>query len=298
MESENSAKYEKAGIIAAKVMSFIKDKIKEGAVVLELAKVAEAKIVELGGKPAFPVNISINEIAAHYTPRYNDTLVLKKGDLVKFDFGVHVDGYPADAAFSISVGKNEENERLIEAANAALKAALSSVKPNIEVSKIGAAIETTVRAAGLQVVKNLSGHGIKKFDLHAEPSIPNFDNNDKTKLENGIVIAIEPFVTNGKGFVEDTGSCEIYRIIKTAPIRDREVLDFMLQEFGPLPFAKRWVVEKFGLMRTSLALREAISKGILHEYKILKEVSGAKVAQAEHSVLVSKKTKIFTVTED
>jgi len=297
METELE-KYEKVGKIAAKVRQYAEGLVKENASLLEIARSIEKKISELGAKPAFPVNISINEIAAHYSPKYNDTAVLKKGDLVKIDFGVHIDGYPADTAFSASVGKSEENEKLIMASRAALDAAISAVKPGVKVSDIGKKIEAAAKQSNLQVIKNLSGHGVERYDLHTEPSIPNFDNNDSTKLEEDTLIAIEPFITNGKGFVIEGEQCEIYMLRQATPMRDKEILDFIRKEYSTLPFAKRWLVEKFGLMKVSLFLKEAVSRNILHPYHVLKEVSGAKIAQTEHTILVAKNVKILTAQKD
>jgi len=287
--------FEKAGKIASEIRSYALGLVKEGAKLLDVAKAIEAKIVSLGAKPAFPVNISINEIAAHYTPRHNDDAVFKKGDLVKLDFGVHVDGYPADTATSISVGKSEENQKLIDASAEALKAAIAVVKPGVKVSEIGAEIEAAAKRNGVNVIRNLSGHGVDRWDLHSDPSIPNFDNGNNTKLSENKTIAIEPFMTYGKGMIKEAGACEIYKVMEFKPMRDREVTDFIRKEFGTLPFAKRWVIEKFGVLKASTAIREAVSKGILYEYDVLKEVSGAKVAQTEHTILVKEKSKILTL---
>ncbi len=294
MDAKAIEKFIKAGKLTAEAKKFAEGLVKEGAKIVEIADAIESKIKHLGGKPAFPVNISINDIAAHYVPKINDTTVLKKGDLVKIDFGAHIDGYAGDIAFSVSIGKNAENDALIEASRAALDAAIAIVKPNVEVCKIGAAIDAVAKKADLQTIKNLSGHSIKHFDLHTEPTIPNFDNSDKTKLESNTIIAIEPFMTTGKGFVTEAENCEVYKLMKIAPIRDKEVIIYVQQEYNTLPFAKRWLAEKFGVAKTANAIREAVSRGILHEFRTLREVSGAKVAQAEHTILVADKISVLT----
>jgi len=294
MDSKLIEKFVKAGKLTAEARKFAESHIKEGAKLLDIADSIEAKIKHLGGKPAFPVNISVNEIAAHYVPKANDTAILKNGDLVKIDFGVQIDGCAGDIAFSVSVGKSAENEALIEAANSALDAAIATVKPGVEIGKIGKAIESAAKKAGFQVIRNLSGHGIKQFDLHAEPSIPNFDDYDKTKLEKDSIIAIEPFITSGKGFVHESDSGEVFKVMKFAPIRDKEILLYIQKEYNKLPFARRWLIEKFGTARTINAIREALSRGVLYAHKTLREVSGAKVAQAEHTILVSEKVSVLT----
>jgi methionyl aminopeptidase len=294
MEAKEIEKFKKAGALTAEARRFAEGLVKEGAKVLDIANAIEAKIKHLGGKPAFPVNISINEIAAHYVPKVNDTTVLKKGDLVKIDFGAHIDGYAGDIAFSVSIGKSAENEALIETAKAALDAAIATVRPKIEVCKIGAAINFAIQKAGFQPIRNLCGHSIEHYDLHTNPTIPNFDNSDKTKLEANTIVAIEPFVTTGKGFVTDAENCEVYKLIKVAPIRDREIIAYIVTEYNTLPFAKRWLVEKFGVAKTANAIREAVSRGVLHEFRTLREVSGAKVAQAEHTILIADKSAVLT----
>lgn len=294
MDSKTKAKFIKAGDLTAETRKFAESLIKEGAKIVDIADAIEAKIIQLGGKPAFPVNISINELAAHYVPRANDATVLKKGDLVKVDFGVHVDGCAGDIAFSVSIGKSAENEALIKAAENALNVAMHTIKPGIEVSKIGAVIEDVFTKAGFQPIRNLSGHTIKPFDLHTDPTIPNYDNSDDTKIESDTVVAIEPFATTGKGFVEEGELCEVYRLLKFAPIRDKEIMMHMQKEYSTLPFAKRWLVEKFGAARTANAIKEATSRNILHGFRVLREVSGAKVAQAEHTILVAEKVAVLT----
>ena len=101
----------KAGKISEQVKEWIRPQIKKGMLLLELAEKIEEKIIELGGKPAFPVNLSIDEIAAHYTPSHNDESVCQ--GLLKVDLGVHVKGWVSDTSFSVDLENSEENKRLI-----------------------------------------------------------------------------------------------------------------------------------------------------------------------------------------
>jgi len=291
----NIEKLKKAGKIAAEVREFVLTLAKANTPLLEIAEAVEKKISALGAKPAFPINISINNIAAHHTPLAGERLTLKDGDLVKFDIGVHIDGNIADTAVSVSIGKNEENERLIQAAKSALESAVKLAVPGTEICKIGAAVENAIKDAGFLPVKNLTGHAIDEYDLHAGMNIPNFDNKNRTKLEKGMVIAIEPFATDGAGFVNEGNEVEIFKLVNPANIRTgREILEFVASEFSVLPFAKRWLVEKFGAMKTELFLKEAVSKNILHPYPILLEKTGIKIAQAEHTIIVEDKPQIIT----
>lgn len=288
-------KLKKSGKIAAEIREFVKTLAKAGTPLLEIAKAVDKRILDLGAKPAFPLNISLNNIAAHHTPIANEVLVLKEGDLVKFDIGIHIDGHITDTAVSVSIGEDEENENLIKAAEAALQAAIKLAVPGTELWEIGAAVEKAITDAGFQPIKNLTGHLIDVYDLHAGISIPNFDNKNKTKLEKDMIIAIEPFATNGIGHVNEGGEVEIFKLINPGNLRaGRDILEFVANEYGALPFARRWLTDKFGSIKTELFLKEALAKKILHPYYILVEKPGTKVAQAEHTIIVKDAPEILT----
>src|SRR3989337_4363055 len=136
-----------AGKIASQVKTYARTIVKKGVPLLEIAKKIEARISELGGKPAFPVNLSINEVAARYTPSHDDK-ALASG-LLKVDFGVHIDGWTADNAFSLDLENSEENKMLIEASEQALKKALDIVKLEIAANQLGGVISETIESLGL-----------------------------------------------------------------------------------------------------------------------------------------------------
>lgn len=295
MDKEILNAYKKAGEISIKAKEFARGLLKDGALLVEIADKIENKIIELGGKLAFPTNISINEIAAHYVPAYNEKTVLRKGDLVKVDVGVHINGYIADTAFSYSVGESEENQRLISATNSAVEAATKLAKPGTAVRKIGFAIAKEITSAGFQPIRNLTGHLVDKYNLHAGISIPNYDNGNETKLEENTAVAIEPFATTGEGIVVEGKNAEVFKLEKIGMLRTgRDILLHVAENYRTLPFAKRWLIKKFGLLKTNLMIREAIAKGILKDYKVLKEKTGEKVSQTEHTVIVSEKPIITT----
>ncbi len=290
-------KYIKAGKIVQEVKQHAKTLIKEGgSLALDIAEKIDAKIIELGGRPSFPTDVSINEIAAHYCPTFNDKTVLKKGDLVKLDIGVHVDGYLVDTAVTVSVGKNEENEKLIRAAEKALEAGIKASKPGVEVSKIGKAIQEEILKHGFQVIRNLSGHSIGRWKVHAGLTIPNIDNGDKKKLKDGDIVAVEPFSTTGEGVVIEGKNSEVYEAVKEGNIRaHREVLEYIANEFHTLPFCKRYLIKKFGALKAGLAIRQMLGSGLIKEFKILREKKqDSKVAQAEHTIIIGKTNKILT----
>jgi len=290
---ENKEKYIKAGKIASEVVKFAKSFIKKDIPLLEIAEKIESKILELGGKPAFPVNLSINEIAAHDTPSFNDAR--KALGLLKVDIGVHLDGCIADTAFSLDLENSDENKKLIMAAEKAVLAACKTFAQGTKTSEIGAAIEKEIKFLGFTPINNLSGHSMEPYHLHSGITIPNHNNSQNKTLEEG-VYAIEPFATSGLGKVRDGKPSGIYIFEKEGAVRDtlaREVLAFILDEYQTLPFCARWLHKKFG-SRALLALKRIEDAGLLHHYPQLIEVSGKKVSQVEHTLMLEKDKKIIT----
>lgn len=280
----------KAGKIAAEALKYGKELAKPGVKLLELAEKIEAKIHELGGKVAFPVNLSLNHIAAHYTPSSNDETVFKQEDILKIDVGAHVNGAIGDTA--LTVGNNKE---LIAASNDALKEAIKLSTPGTELREIGKAIQQTISSYSFAPIKNLSGHKIDEYNLHAGLTIPNFDNGNTTKLEEGMVIAIEPFATTGVGKITEGKPSGIYSFQADKPVRlqsARQVLKYVLNEYKTLPFSKRALEKKFP--QCSLALVALERAGILHHYPQLPEENKGLVSQAEHTVLVKDKPVVLT----
>lgn len=287
MEEKIIEKYKKAGEIAKKTHALAREIIKPGAKTLEVAEKLENEIIKLGGKPAWPMNLSINEIAAHWTPKINDESIFKKGDLVKVDVGVHVDGFIADTARTIEVGTNKQKE-LIKASEEAVKAAIDIAKPGIEVSRIGAVIEDVIKGYGFAPIANLTGHGLDEYQNHTPPSIPNFDNKSTIKLEEGTAIAIEPFATNGIGRVVDAFDSDIYMLESFKPVRHptaRKILNLVENEYKTLPFGKRWIAKKIGFGLDS-GLMELKRAGAIHNFSVLKEESSGMVSQTENTILL------------
>jgi len=284
-----------AGKIASEIKSWIKPQIKKGTSLLEIAEKIEAKIFELGGKPAFPVNLSINEVAAHFTPTYNDET--KAHGLLKVDFGVHIDGWISDTAFSIDLENSEINKKIIQASEKALENAIKKVKLNVKVSEIGKTIQETINLYNLNPIINLSGHEIKQYDLHAGITIPNINDNRNDLFENGLY-AIEPFATNGSGKIRDGKSSEIYMLINEKYPRTplaREILEYIIKEYQTIPFCSRWLIKKFGT-KSIIALKQLKENGNLHNFKELVESGNGIVSQAENTLLIEKE-KVIVTTE-
>lgn len=253
---------------------------------LELVDAVEGLIRSKGAECAFPVNIGINSVAAHYTPSRSDDVVLKLGDVVKIDLGAHVDGYPADTSATVELG-TRNNQPLIACAEEALRVAIEMVAPGTTTSAIGEAVERTIKAAGFRPVENLTGHSMERYNLHAGISIPNIRTRDNSAIREGMILAIEPFSTTGKGKVKGAKRGNIYRMVRErrAPEEVLTMFGMMGSKFGSLPFASRWCD---GLHPNAQALlSKMLRMGMVMNYPVLVEVADGIVAQAEHSVLVT-----------
>lgn len=284
--------WEKAGKAAAEVLEYGRKLVKVGVPLLEVAEKIDEKIISLEVKPAFPVNISINHIAAHYSPYPDDKTLFQEGDLVKLDVGVHIDGAIGDTACTIDLGDHED---MVKAANEALNEALKMFVPGTNIGEIGKVVQNIINSYNLTPIINLSGHQVEKYNLHSGITIPNYDNGDPNKLEEGQVFAVEPFATTGEGKIIDGKPSGIYRLDNVKPVRDpkiRKIIQFMAEEYKELPFAKRWIVKKFPNANFALTLLE--NQGVLYQYPHLSEKTKGLVSQAEHTVIVGEKPKITT----
>ncbi|TRZ54185.1 type II methionyl aminopeptidase [archaeon] len=294
MDKQILDKYLHAGRIAKETLDYGKALVKDGAGVLEIAEAIEKKIFELGGKPAFPVNIGINETAAHFTPVLQSRDIIKAEDYVKLDLGVHIDGYIADTAVTIrSAGK----DKMILCSEKMLDAALPFFVPGGKLSEIGEAIENVSKEFGFNPIRNLTGHGLKQYDLHAGTNVYNVKNSSKKILEAGGVYAIEPFCTTGTGLVKDSEPALIFMWLADKPVRSaeaRKILELAKNKYNGLPFAKRWLEKSFSPLKLNLAINELSRIGALHAFAQLKEVSGKPVAQSEHTVIVAEKPIVTT----
>jgi len=295
--------YKKAGRILSKIREKAVKFIREDLPVIELVNFVEDNIRKEGAKPAFPCNVSINDITAHYTSPTDDKTLIKEGDLVKLDMGAHVNGYIADTAISILIGDPkdemaEKNLRMIEASQKALENAISIIKADVELGKIGKIIQETINDFGFKPVTNLTGHSMDRWILHSGLSIPNINEKNPHKLEEGDVLAIEPFATDGIGYVKDMPPAYIFRFLRDRPLRlahARNVLKKIKKEYKSLPFAQRWLTEYFDPRRLRASMRLLIQSRAIYPYHVLREKSGAWVSQAEHTIIVEKDScKIIT----
>jgi len=295
-EEERKIKIEslkKAGKIAQEVKKFIKPKIKIGTKALDIVESTESKIVELGGGWAFPVNMSINNIAAHYTsPIKDDNLTITEGDIVKIDLGVHIEGYIVDTAFSISFNEDKSLENIIQATEVALEAAKMMIKPKINTQEIGQKIQDIIAGFKYTPIKELGGHQIERWIIHGKKQLPELGSQGGDIIEEGEVFAVEIFASTGNGSVHVTNASYIYELNPFAgrvPLRrklSKQILGYINKNFKTLPFAERWLAKDFR-MGVIFGLQELVNTNKVKVHYVLAEEKGEFVAQSEETVLVT-----------
>lgn len=294
MDEEILNKILKAGKIAAQVRREGAVKLaKEGTSFLEVMDYCEKRIIELKGEIAW-AQMAVNDVAAHYCPLENDENFSKEGDLIKIDIGVHLDGYIADNAMSIEVNSSYSSD-LIKASQNALKSAIKLVRPGTQLWELGEAQYSEAEKMGFTTIKNLSGHTLGRYKVHGGISIPTFNNKDKRELEENWQIAIEPFITEGDGYVKEKGTSTIFMASKNKSTRSlygKKILQ-EVENLNGLPFTTRWITRKFG-RGVVLGLRDLQRTGAITAYPPLAEVTGRKVAQFEHSMIVKDKPIVYT----
>ncbi len=289
MRDDIFEKYRDAGVIAARILREGAQEIKVGGSYLKFVESVESRVKEAGADLAFPLNVSMNEDAAHDTASTGDDRMFSKGDVVKLDLGVQLDGYIADTATTIDLGSNT---LLLEASRQALEAAIKKVHPGTTTGELGAVIQYEIESRGYRPVSNLTGHGLDQYVIHKPPTIPNVGINGGAVLEEGMIFAIEPFATTGSGHVGEKARMEIYSQVAQKPVRipsARAVLERVRVRRG-LPFARRWMQDK----KLDLALSGLVRSQVLRVYPVLSDIPGSLVSQYEHTLIVTEDGCIVT----
>jgi methionyl aminopeptidase len=287
----NFESYLRAGKIASEVREGARKKHHVGSTLLEICESVESQIRGMGAEPAFPVNTSLNDIAAHYTAEPNDSTTVKEGDVLKIDIGVQIDGYIADTA--VTVCYDPKYESLVKAAEAALAEAVRAARANTKAGDIGRVIEATITKFGFRPIQNLSGHSLQQYTVHAGKSIPNiWTRGSSFALLPNQAYAIEPFVTtkDGQGVVYEGKTRNIFGITSRKPVKDEEadkLLELIWSRYRTLPFAMRWLTERYDEKDVRQLMETLIKKKNVHSYPILVEGHGKVVVQAEHTLIPS-----------
>jgi methionyl aminopeptidase len=281
--------YVKSGKIARELRGWIRQNIGVGSGLLEIAEKVEVEIVRRGGQPAFPTGIGVNEVTAHYAPQEDETAKIQEADVVKIDYGVHIDGYVADT--SVTITENPGYQLLLEATERALQAAMEVVKRDRRIGEIGKAIGATAKAEGFRPISNLSGHTLEQYTVHAGKSIPNIYSPGLPMLNKGDVFAIEPFLTmaDAAGYVVESPHENIFSLIVRKRTGNKDLDDLMDRIWNArktLPFSPRWFNQGYKEGRLILLLKELEKRRLVHSYPTLVEASGKPVAQFEHTMTI------------
>ncbi len=289
MNTRIPEQYVKSGKIAREVRQWILGNVRAGSGLLDVAEKIEAEIVRRGGQPAFPTGMGVNEVTAHYAPQEDEVGVIQESDVVKIDYGVHIDGYIADT--SITITENPQYQSLLEATEKALQAAIDVVKRDKRIGEIGKAISSVAEREGYRPINNLSGHTVEQYQVHAGKSIPNLYAPNLPMLKNADVFAIEPFLTlpDAAGYVIEGPQVNIFSLIvrrKTGNKELDEVMDLIWNERKTLPFSPRWYSGRFKEGRLLFLLRELEKRRLVTSYATLVEASGKPVAQFEHTMAI------------
>ncbi|MBN2151065.1 MAG: type II methionyl aminopeptidase [Candidatus Lokiarchaeota archaeon] len=292
-------KYRKAGKVAAEAANYARTLVKPGLPVLDLGTKIEKFILDEGVGLSFPVNLSIDDVAAHYSPPIDDTLVLPEKGLLKIDLGTHADGYIADHAITVDIGKTGGvYQDLIKAAEAGLQVVVENFRAGQNVVHIGKLVEDAIVKRGFLPIRNLGGHNLEQFNLHGGVFVPNTGSGYPYVLKEGDVFAVEPFSTNGAGHVVDGTSKFIYRFNKRSkhqlPMPLASYLEMIRRQCSTLPFSPRWLEGKIPKERIMPSIIELARKDLLQAYPLLMERAGGLVAQAEHTVIVHKDSAEIT----
>jgi methionyl aminopeptidase len=277
----------KAGRIAGEARELGISLVAPNVPLVKVAEEVEGYIYDKGAKLAFPCNLSINDVAAHFSPNLHDDVRFSVGDVVKVDCGAHVDGFIGDTAATVEVGTKNWTE-LIDASRRALTFATEMINDGTPVNAIGGAVERSIKGSGFRPVVNLNGHEMKQYNLHAGLSIPNYDDGETTKIRDGMIIAVEPFATNGAGSVDNTKPGNIYRIIRDRQLKDADTMrlfERIKTEFSTLPFCERWC-QKLDKDAPHL-LKNMFRHGVIMSYPILREVEHGYVSQTEHTLVIT-----------
>jgi methionyl aminopeptidase len=279
--------YYKSGRITKKVRDLVRDFLRPGMGYVEVCERVESEIVARGGAPAFPTGIGVNHVTAHYAPQEDDSSRFAESDLIKVDFGVHVEGYVTDTAITLTF--NPEYELLVEATERALNSAIAALKNARRVGEIGREIRREASRFGFKTIENLTGHTVDRFVVHAGKSIPNIFVQSMPSLKEDEVFAVEPFLTLGSaaGYVVDSEAETIFSLTARKSTGAKELDEFasrVWEERKTLPFTPRWYTSAYGKEKLNRMIREMVRRKVMKGYPTLVEASMKPVAQFEHTM--------------
>ncbi len=289
----------RSGKIAARVLTEIRKEIEPKKRIIKICALAESKIKEYGGQPAFPLNVSINHIAAHSTSPRGDKSEIPEFGLVKLDVGVVVDGYIADTASTVDIDGTLDG--FVASTEDALTEAIELMLPGTNLGQVGRQIEQVIKAYGLRPIKNLSGHNLIPNKLHAGKTVPNVKTKTSDIVEVGEYYAIEPFATSGAGVVIDSEYVYIFAntgIDKPLEGMVEKLRKYLRDKYGPFPFALRWIGTGDKDIDIIKEIRTLLKERAVRGFPIQIEKKNRPVSQTEHTVYISENGPIVLTKLD
>ncbi|KPI97964.1 PREDICTED: methionine aminopeptidase 2 [Papilio xuthus] len=283
---------------------YIRDWIKPGMTMIQICEELEATARRLIGEDglkaglAFPTGCSRNHCAAHYTPNTGDNTVLEYDDVVKIDFGTHINGRIIDCAFTLHF--NPRYDPLVKGVQEATEAGIKASGVDVRLCDVGAAVQEVMESHEVELdgqvyqvkpIRNLNGHSIGPYRIHAGKTVPIVKGGETTRMEENEFYAIETFGSTGRGQVHDDMDCSHYMKNfdqQFVPLRlqsSKQLLNLINKNFGTLAFCKRWL-ERAGASRYAMALKDLCDKGVVDAYPPLCDIKGCYTAQYEHTILL------------
>ncbi|KAF1955493.1 methionine aminopeptidase 2-like protein [Byssothecium circinans] len=302
--------YRRGAAVHRQVRQWAQKWIKPGMSLTEIAEGIEDSVRALTGHQGleegdalkagmgFPTGLSINHCAAHYTPNAGNKMLLQQEDVMKVDFGVHINGRIVDSAFTMTFDPVYDN--LVNACKDATNAGIKEAGIDVRMSDIGAAIQEVMESYECEIkgttypvkcIRNLNGHSIGRYNIHGGKTVPIVKGGDQTKMEEGETFAIETFGSTGKGYVRDDMETSHYAKREDAPhvalrvSSAKTLLNSITKNFGTLPWCRRYL-DRLGHDKYLLGLNNLVSAGIVEAYPPLCDVKGSYTAQAEHTFIL------------
>ncbi|KAF2672767.1 methionine aminopeptidase 2 [Microthyrium microscopicum] len=310
MNNEFLTDLRRAAIVHRQVRSWAKDWIKPGMGLTEIAEGIEDSVRHLTGHMgleegdnikggvAFPTGLSRNNCAAHYSPNAGNKMILDKMDVMKVDFGVHINGRIVDSAFTWTA--DSKYDKLLEAVKEATNTGIKEAGIDVRVCDIGSAIQEVMESYEIELdgktypiksIRNLTGHNIGQWQIHGGKSVPIVKGGDQTKMEEGELFACETFGSTGRGYVQDDLECSHYARKVDAPktalrvASAKTLLTSINKNFGTLPFCRRYL-DRLGHEKYLLGLNSLVNSGIVEAYPPLVDTKGSYTAQFEHTFIL------------
>ncbi|XP_049847939.1 uncharacterized protein LOC126304995 [Schistocerca gregaria] len=294
----------RAAEVHRQVRRYAKSVIRPGMKMIDIVEMVESsvvKLVEAKGLRSgigFPTGVSLNNCAAHYTPNTGDASVLGPNDVMKLDFGVHVNGLIIDSACTLTW--NPRYDRLLEAVRDATNTGIREAGIDVQLGDVGSAIQEVMESYEVELdgkvypvkaIRNLNGHSIEPYIIHSGKSVPIVSGREMTRMEENEFYAIETFGSTGKGWVHDGGDCSHYMKRADAPhvvprsASAKQLLHHINTVYKTLPFCRRWLDSK-GQTKHLIALKSLLDSGVVSAHPPLYDVKDCYTAQFEHTIVL------------